>query len=228
MENFFKRLKYYGIGFGIGLLFVIFLFREKGCSWTPENRVKDSVLQKIVFVDSLDSVYLSKMNVNASALQTIIKGGKISFLDSKRSGNEKIYVFYSQFPSGKVCTFLVALREKSFVVDIDFNHTNPKDYIPLTSPARPFLFKKNSNWFSGKWKNFDLQNLSNKNLPENFTKAFFKNGTLTNDYTNLSQSQPKHSLQFLIQDKTSTKIISCTAHWYREKIEVDELIIQEK
>jgi len=58
MNTFLRRLKYYGIGFGIGLLFVFFIFKQKGCSWTPGNRVKEAVLNRIIVADSLDLAFL--------------------------------------------------------------------------------------------------------------------------------------------------------------------------
>jgi hypothetical protein len=48
MEGFFKRLKYYGTGLLIGLIFVTFFMRGRGCSWLPENRLKTSLFERII------------------------------------------------------------------------------------------------------------------------------------------------------------------------------------
>ena len=46
--TFLRRLVYYLIGFGIGLIMVIFFFQNRGCSWLPENKVKETILRKII------------------------------------------------------------------------------------------------------------------------------------------------------------------------------------
>ena len=73
MDNFFRRLKYYGIGFGVGLVFVVFLFQQKGCSWTPGNRVKSAILERIIFVDSLDAAYLKTNHISKKSVRTFIE-----------------------------------------------------------------------------------------------------------------------------------------------------------
>ena len=50
MKSWIKRLKFYGIGFGIGLFFVAFFFQNRGCSWLPSNRVKNAILDRLIVV----------------------------------------------------------------------------------------------------------------------------------------------------------------------------------
>ena len=50
-SSFIRRLKYYGIGFGIGLIFVFIFFQNRGCSWLPGNRVKNTVLERVMVVN---------------------------------------------------------------------------------------------------------------------------------------------------------------------------------
>ena len=126
MDNFFRRLKYYGIGFGIGLIFVVFLFQQKGCSWTPGNRVKSAILERIIFVDSLDAAYLKTNHLSKKSLRAFIENGTVSFLKSKRNGSEKLYHFHGKLGRVKSLDCLIAYREKSVVVDIDFEHSNIK------------------------------------------------------------------------------------------------------
>jgi hypothetical protein len=62
MESLWRRLKYYGIGFGIGLVFVIFFFQNRGCSWLPSNRVKNSILDRLVVASDETLEILKKKN----------------------------------------------------------------------------------------------------------------------------------------------------------------------
>ena len=50
MTNLYRRLLYYGIGFGIGLVCVFFFFNNRGCSWLPENRVKEMVTERLIYI----------------------------------------------------------------------------------------------------------------------------------------------------------------------------------
>ena len=38
--NFLNRLKFYLIGFGLGVFFIYFLFNDREWDWLPENKVK--------------------------------------------------------------------------------------------------------------------------------------------------------------------------------------------
>ncbi len=233
MDKLIRRLKYYGIGFGIGLIFVIVIFKQKGCSWTPQNRVKSAIFQRIVFVDSLDSAYLKSKHIRPNDLKKLIQKGTISFMDSKRHGNEKIYQFYSNLANGKGITFLIALREQSFVVDIDFTHEKFNKYVPLKGKARPFLFTKKENWFSGKWKTYTFKNINSSNAPEKITKCFLQNGYLDCGFTNFNQSQPTHKIHFFTFKEATPRgerreHVTCEVIWYQEKMKIKEIqIVQE-
>ena len=230
MDKLIRRLKYYGIGFGIGLIFVIVIFKQKGCSWTPQNRVKSAVFQRIVFVDSLDRAYLKAKHIQPKDLKKMIQNATLSFMDSKRHGNEKIYQLYSNFPNGKGITFLVALREQSFVVDIDFVNTNFKKYVPLQGKATPFLYTKKENWFSGKWKSYKFTKISASDAPEKITKYFLKNGYLDCGFTNFNQVQPVHKIDFFTYVNATPRSetrehVTCEVIWFQEKLKIKEIEI---
>ena len=224
MSSFLRRLKYYGIGFAIGLIFVVVIFQQKGCSWTPSNRVKSAVLDRIIFVDSLDSLYLAQHRISPIQLKEFIEGASISFSDSQREGNEKIYVFYNAFPQQENINCLIALREKSFVVDIDFENSDIQSYRRLKGKARPFLYKKDKNWFSGSWENHTLKGIDAQKAPEIMTELFFKTGILYADSSNLNTDKPLHKISITNTFSPSKKAqIRLTGSWYQEKIEIEQL-----
>ena len=49
--KFTQRLKYYLIGFGLGLFLVFLLFKDRTWSWLPENRVLDFIVEHPILVD---------------------------------------------------------------------------------------------------------------------------------------------------------------------------------
>jgi hypothetical protein len=224
MDNFWRRLKYYGIGFGIGLIFVIVLFRQKGCSWTPGNRVKSAILERIVFVDSTDIDFLNKHRLKAKDLQKYLENATVSFTESKRHGNEKIYHFNGNLGKLKSFNCLIAYREKSVVVDADLNHQDPKKYQRLSGKAKPFLFK-NKNWFSGKLALMDIPGMRSNDAPEKFTAMFLKNGTLDASRTTFDTNTPFTYLTWRTQNNQKAKNYLLKTKWYQEKIEIIDVTL---
>lgn len=225
MDNFFRRLKYYGIGFAIGLIFVVLLFQQKGCSWTPGNRVKSAILERIVFVDSLDDVYVKAHNISPRTLRKFIENGTVSFLKSKRNGKEKLYHFHGDLGKLKSTDCLIAYREKSVVVDIDFENSDINKYKPLVGYAKPFLYKK-KNWFSGKWELYDLKGIVPSSAPEKFTELFLQHGRLDCKKSTLIGKNPTSYLSFTNQfAKHQKQELLLRTIWYQEKIEIKDLAI---
>jgi hypothetical protein len=225
MDNFFRRLKYYGIGFGIGLIFVVLLFQQKGCSWTPGNRVKSAILERIIFIDSLDEIYIKAHNISPKTLRKFIENGTVSFLKSKRNGQEKLYHFQGVLGSDKSFNCLVGYREKSVVVDLDFEHSDIKQYQPLIGYAKPFLYKK-KNWFSGKWNLYELKGMVPSSAPEKFTELFLKNGSLDCSKSIFDGQKPTSYLIFTNQfAKHHKQEYRLRTIWYQEKIEIKDLSV---
>lgn len=91
MKNFVRRLKYYGLGFGIGLIFVFVFFQNRGCSWLPENRVKNSLMGKVLVVSEETQRKLDQKNFSDSLVVSFLNDADISFGSSKKKGEPKVY-----------------------------------------------------------------------------------------------------------------------------------------
>jgi hypothetical protein len=91
MDSFLKRLKYYGFGFGMGLIFVIFFFQNRGCSWTPTNRIKSSISERIVVIPESENGFNSDDAKLEMELKDYLENGKIDFGNSKKQEPNKFY-----------------------------------------------------------------------------------------------------------------------------------------
>jgi hypothetical protein len=92
MSTIWRRLKYYGIGFGIGCIFVFFFFQNRGCSWLPSNRVKNSILDRLIVVsDSTESI-LKEKGISHDALIQVLNDGEVYFGESDKDDDDKVYV----------------------------------------------------------------------------------------------------------------------------------------
>lgn len=92
MNTFIKRLKFYGIGFGIGLIFVFLFFQNRGCSWLPSNRVKNSILDRLIVVsDSTNQVFKDK-GIDMDDIVNALNDGDVYFNESDKDDPSKIYI----------------------------------------------------------------------------------------------------------------------------------------
>lgn len=92
MESFKRRLKYYGIGFGIGMIFVVFFFQNRGCSWLPGNRVKNAVLDRLIVVSEKTGAQLKAMGMTEDQLVQVLNDGDVLFSESDKDKDSKVYL----------------------------------------------------------------------------------------------------------------------------------------
>lgn len=95
MQKFTDRLKYYLIGFTFGIIAVVFFFGQRGCSWLPGNRVKNTISEKeIIFGDSIKALLECSKFSNEDIYNLLNSSGDIDFSESHPRETPKKYVFY--------------------------------------------------------------------------------------------------------------------------------------
>lgn len=112
-SNFTRRLKYYGIGFGLGLVFVFFFFQNRGCSWLPGNRVKNTILDRMMVVSDETAKTFEAKGVTKEDAIAALNEGDVLFGESNKSGESKVYVIEHK---GK--KFLYTLPFESFLTEV--------------------------------------------------------------------------------------------------------------
>jgi hypothetical protein len=83
MKDFLRRLKYYGIGFIIGTIMVVFMFDNKGCSWFPSNRVKDNLFNRMIVIEASNLAEIKKQGFKESQFLKTIQEGDVDGGKSK-------------------------------------------------------------------------------------------------------------------------------------------------
>lgn len=90
--SFFQRLRYYIIGFGIGIVISFVIFGQRGCDWTPGNRVlKQIATSQVLISDSMRCVLLEN-KIEKDAIFKLLEHGSVIFSESNPQGNPKRYV----------------------------------------------------------------------------------------------------------------------------------------
>jgi hypothetical protein len=83
MERFRNRIKYYLVGFTIGLILMYMMFGNRGCSWLPENRVKNMLAEKEVLIgDSLLEIMNCAGVTNNDIYALLDDDGEVDFSKS--------------------------------------------------------------------------------------------------------------------------------------------------
>lgn len=99
MDKFLNRLKYYGFGFGLGLIFVFLFFQNRGCSWLPTNRVKNSILDRLIVISEKEDSLLKSHKISKDDVINLLNTGDVNFDKSLKEGNTKIYFISDQHVS---------------------------------------------------------------------------------------------------------------------------------
>jgi hypothetical protein len=221
MENFFRRLKYYGIGFGIGLLFVIFFFKNKGCAWTPENRVKTAIFERLLVLNENNKRELEKLNLSEKELIQILRKSDINFQKSKKTDRFKVYHFECKTKTGKAFIALLTLGKDSFLSEVVLKEKSTRKVKNSVEGLGEIIYFP-------KERNFLYVDTTDKlicqkeiiQLKENnqLFQRIRNNGMIDFGNSKLSRNpKPEHCILF--KDKKNREV-RAYALWHMDKIEI--------
>ena len=232
MKDFFRRLKYYGLGFAIGAIMVVFMFDNKGCSWFPSNRVKDNLFNRMIVVNASSFDEIKGQGFTEAGFLKTVQAGKVDFGKSKKQGLDKVYRIDYETPKGKKKHCFMTMGDESFITEIIFSPKKAAKISPTNSdaelpgkilfiPKNEFLFyMDSSSVLIEKMKSIGIKNdkelngLIRKNARFNFSRS-----QLT------QHPKPVHCLQFN-NSKRSKEMLNVTCIWYKDKIKVYDLTIE--
>jgi len=92
--KFWRRARYYMMGLGIGTLLVFFMFKGKGCSWLPENRVLDEIHLGTILLSDKVKCELICNEISEEDLYEVFAEhrGSVVFSESEPREDPKMYV----------------------------------------------------------------------------------------------------------------------------------------
>jgi len=232
MKDFFRRLKYYGLGFSIGAIMVVFMFDNKGCSWFPSNRVKDNLFNRMIVVNASSYDKITEQGFKEAEFLKTVQAGSVEFGKSKKQGLDKVYRIDYETPKGKKEHCFMTMGDESFMTEIIFSSKKASQISPTNSdaelpgkilfmPKNEFLFyMDSSSVLTEKMKSIGIKNdkelnrLIRKNGRFNFSRSYL-----------LQHPKPVHCLQFNVS-KTSKEMLFVKCIWYKDKIKVYDLSIE--
>ncbi|MBM3417824.1 MAG: hypothetical protein FJY17_02745 [Bacteroidetes bacterium] len=216
MSNFIRRLKYYGIGFGLGVIIVFFFFGSRGCNWGPTARVKTSILERVLIVDSTNKVELKRRGVHPAELRKLIEDSDVDFSESKKEKALKVYSFHND-----KFNFLVSMPYESFIAEVNIlkqdayqftTSLKGKGFFMHFPKDKDFLFVPENELLRGQMKDMGFKD--NNALFE----AIKRKGFIDFSSSNFNvRPKSEHSIGFIDNKKRNIK---AKAIWMKERIEV--------
>ena len=226
MESLWRRLKYYGIGFGFGLLFVIFFFQNRGCSWLPDNRVKNSILDRVLVLPEEDAVQMKKVGLTKNDLTLVLNDGKVLFDESIKKGNPKVYVVEKEFEGKGKMKFLYTLPDESFISEIHLFKQNSKNIKNTTKGMGELIYfpKDDDLVFPDSSANVTCQqSVLGLINPRDILKLIKKSGKIDFSKSYLKATpKPEHYLVFT--DKKGREI-GANVIWYKTKMNITHFVL---
>lgn len=214
MSTFIKRLKYYGIGFGIGLVFVVFFFQNRGCSWLPSNRVKNAILDRLIVIsDSTDLVFKSK-GLSKKDIVDALNEGDVYFDESDKDKRSKMYII--ELNDVK---YAFSLPYESFISEVQIREKN-QAIIPTKKGLAKILHYPNDEYlvYPDSTKMVTCQQeILGLIEPKKILNLIKETGRFDFEKSNLQRTpKPEHYITFISKGETiGAKII-----WYKNKLNV--------
>lgn len=218
MTTFWKRLRYYGIGFGIGSLFVFFFFQNRACTWLPDNRIKNSILDRTIVIQEDESDLLKSKGIKDSEIIEILNSGKINFKLSDKNSESKIYLLYKDD-----LKLFFTLPEESYISEVRIANKPVKEIKNSTVGTGRFIhFPNEENLvFVDSLSKLACQQ-KEMGLEKNplILKTLKENGTIDFSKTDLSiRPKPEHFIQF---NDAKGRRIGAKTIWYKNRITIFE------
>lgn len=220
MQNFWKRLSYYGIGFVIGLIFVIFFFQNRGCAWLPDNRVKNTILDKILVVQEDEWQRMQELGLTDEDVLSFLDGGKVRFKQSLKDMNvyPKVYVLEKEKRNRNV-RLQFSLYDDSFIslvhlLDEDsvaqrYEQIDGYGFFLRVPRDSALVFVDPSSYTQCKASKLDFMD------KESIEKQLVKTGKIDLGKSNLMLPKAEH---YLIYEEIGGRQVSGKAIWFESRV----------
>jgi hypothetical protein len=221
MDSFLRRLKYYGVGFGIGLLFVFVFFQNRGCSWLPANRVKNSFLDRVIVIPEAEQLAMDAKNLTKKDIINVLNDGNIAFDKSIKEGNTKVYLIEKEFEGKGNVSFFFTLPKESFISEVHMSESKSAKVKNTTIGFGEIIYFPKDEFLvyvdSSKFVTCQQEVLGLIN-PKDIFNLMQKNGRIDFSKTNYLQ-RPKAE-QYIEFKNAKNQKIGAKAIWYKNKINI--------
>lgn len=222
MKSFWRRLRLYGLGFGVGLIFVFFFFRNRGCTWLPENRVKNTFLGKVLVVSESNQRIFDKHNLSDDEIISFLNDGSISFGSSKKQGNTKVYKIEKEV-KGKNVGLWFSMPEDAFVAEVIWPKGSIQQFKSTTEGygrmihfpnVKSFIYLKENDELTRQMSIFGIKD-------EEYVQYLMKKSGLIDFSKSKLNAEPAPE-QFVVLPREKGDTLTARTTWFKDHIEFYE------
>lgn len=214
MNTIWRRLKYYGIGFGLGLIFLIFFFQNRGCTWLPSNRVKNTILDRVIVVSEKTKQDMEGLNLSSEDIIQVLNDGDVEFKKSDKNSDDKVYLIEKEGRS-----YLFTLPKESYIAELFIGKDAFNVKTSEVGRGKIIHLPKDENMVypdSTQYVTCQQEELGLAD-PKAIYKLIKETGEIDFGKTNLSvKPKPEHYMYFVKEGDT----IGFEAIWYKNKINI--------
>ncbi len=226
MRSFWKRLRIYLVGFTLGSIFVFFFFKNRGCSWTPQNRVKNAIIDKVLVIpNSEKEAHPELKEINAAEIMAFLAQGEVNFGESLKEQNKYPKVYVVELQDSMPSRLQFNLYEDSYVSVIHWLDKDEKprrfeklegygDFLRLPKDSA-IVFIDRSNFAQCK-----ARGLASKEQ-EDLVEALSSSGKINFDKSDLTLTKAEHYIEFTQND---TLEVEAKTIWYESRITFKDFI----
>lgn len=221
MANSYRRLLYYGVGFGIGLVCVFFFFNNRGCSWLPENRVKEMVTNRLVYIADSNLTILENLKIKEDELSAFLLNADVLFSKSEKTRNPQIYHLEGPTDSNDKFVCQIVLHKDALICELVPNQFSAKNTKPtIKGLAKPIHFPPKENLFYSDSSAHTICQRKALGIEEDSTlrALFLKNGRINISKTDLTK-KPKPSYAMVFRTDQG-KEVTIFATYFKEKARI--------
>ena len=200
MTNLYRRILYYGVGFGIGLVCVFFFFNNRGCSWLPENRVKEMVTERLIYIADSNLNILENLKIKEEELSAFLMNADVIFSKSEKTSNPQIYHLEGRTDSNDKFVCQIVLHKDALTCELVPNQFSAKNTKPTTNGlAKPIHFPTKKNLFYSDSSAHTICQRKALGIQEDslLLALFLKNGRINISETDLAKKpKPTYVMTF--------------------------------
>lgn len=224
-SSFLRRLKFYGIGFGLGCVFVFFFFQNRGCAWLPGNRVKNSILDRVIVANDLEWEFMKSQGITKDEIINMLNEGDVDFKNSKKEGETQVYIIEKEFEKIGFIRMYFTLPKESYISEVKMGAKTAQEIHNSTTGFGRFIHFPKDNYLiypDSAQRVTCQQELLKLIDPKDILKKVKATGFVDFSKTNFT-TRPKaeHYINFMVgKDTIGTKSI-----WYQNKINLSNFIL---
>lgn len=224
-SNFLRRLKFYGIGFGIGCIFVFFFFQNRGCSWLPGNRVKNSILDRVLVANDLEWEFMKSQGITKDDILAVLNDGDVDFKNSKKDGETQVYIIEKDFDKIGFTRLYFTLPKESYMSEVKMGAKTAQEVDNTKNGYGRFIHFPNDEFliYPDTSKRVTCQQELLKLIdPKMILKKVKATGFVNFSKTDFTiRPKPDHYISFVVGKDT----IGTKSFWYQNKINLSNFIL---